>query len=207
MAKSKHRRIPTNGAERYVVSEINPNEHCGGHCACGRKPHDQGGPYIVFPGEVIADGKFRVRPVVCAPCAKAAVLAIERGDEVSVVGAGSLSDADFDGGVPDQPEDYLQLKARYESEVAGTPLAHIPTFADWLAARDSEVSNQPGAVTTGIDPNATSLVQARADTSPVGTRGDRTPVGRTDDPAAQLSNPDNWGTPEDPKVPPAVVSE
>jgi hypothetical protein len=49
---------------------------------------------------------------------------------------------------------------------------------------------------TGIDPNASSLLSARADTSPVGIRGGPVPGGRIDDPAKQLADPDRWGVPE-----------
>jgi hypothetical protein len=191
------RRVPTNGADRYIVSEQNPNDTCGGHCACGQHPPDQHGPFIVFAAEAAPHAGRRVQVVVCAPCAKSAVVAIERGDEVARVGAGGAEDRAFDGGEPDQTEDYQALKARYEKEAVGTSLLELPSFDEWLAAQGAapRAANLVRHSTTGIDPNATSLVQARADTSPVGVRGG--PVyGRTDDPVEQLSNPDNWGTPE-----------
>lgn len=190
------RRVPTTGANHFVVSELNPNESCGGLCACGSKPHDQQGPYIVFAGEIVQNGK-RVRPVVCTPCAKAAVIHVEQGGEVAVVGAGSAADLEFDGGQPTASADYQGLKKRYESEMAGRELRDMPTLHEWLKSNGHDVYGDAtgGLSKTGVDPNATSLVQARADTSPVGVRGG--PIyGRTDDPAAQLANPDNWGTPE-----------
>lgn len=199
MAKSSTRRRidPTAGSQQFVVSEVNPNDTCGGQCACGHHPTDQAGPFIVFPAKMMPQAGRVPRAVVCAGCAKAAVLSIERGDEVSVVGAGAVYDRTFDGGEPDAPPDFKVLKARYEQAAVTPPNTPgtMPSFHDWLAA-EGYTGNKPDAVVTGTATKATSLLQARADTTPVAMRGG--PVhGRTDDPVAQISNPDNWGTPDD----------
>lgn len=194
-----NRRVQTNGADNFVLSEQNPNDTCGGHCACGKHPTDQHGPFIVFKGEGPVQLGHQVKLVVCAPCAKSAVVKIENDDELLRVGAGGPRDNEFDGGEPTAPADFQAHKARYEGVMAGRPLLETPTLAEWLKAEGlSEVQGDAtgGLATTGIDPNAKSLLQARADTSPVGTRGDRTPVGRIDDPVEQLKDPANWGVPE-----------
>jgi len=184
----------------FVISEQNPNDTCGGDCACGHHPTDQKGPFIVFQSKMAPRGGRQPQTVVCAPCAKSAVIQIEHGGEVARVGAGHADDKQFDGGAPDMPADLAVLKNRYESEAARSgDLLSMPSFDDWLSEH-SDVKRSRNLVAngkTGIDPNATSLLQARADTSPVGIRGDRTPVGRIDDPAEQVGNPDNWGTPEE----------
>lgn len=195
MSENKtRRRIEPGGSQQFVVSEQNPNDTCGGDCACGQHPTDQKGPFIVFRGRAFPRGGRTPAIVVCAPCAKTAVLGIERGDEVAIVGAASPQDIHFDGGEADAPPDYQKLKGRYESECAGLSLLEVPTFNAWLDAKGYD-GNRPADLKTGIDPNAKTLVQARAATSPVGMKGGAV-HGRIDDPAEQLANPDNWGVPE-----------
>jgi hypothetical protein len=197
MAKptTARRRIdPAAGSQQFVVSEINPNHAVGEQCACGHRPTDQQGPFVVFAGDAMPHHGRRVRTVVCAGCAKAAVLSIERGDEVSVVGTGSLTDAQFDGGQPDVPEDLGGLKLEYQGYAARVGLLNALSWNDWLDEKGYD-GNRPDPVITGVDPNAKSLLQARADTSPVGMKGGAV-HGRIDDPVEQLGNPDNWGVPE-----------
>ena len=106
-----------------------------------------------------------------------------------------------------------QLRADLETKLAKpndvAVLIVAPT--DVVAARDTEIvegtmrgttRGENPYFTTGIDPNATDLLTARAKTSPVGVRGDKTPVGRIDDPVAQLADPANWGVPEPPEPAP-----
>ena len=197
MAKPK-RHVPTSGAERYTLSELNPNDGNGGWCACGPHPEDQQGPFIVFHGAVTAGNKA-VRPVVCAACAKSAVLSVERGDDVGIVGPASPKDLSFDGGTPDAPSDVKRLHEEYNAYAIAEGLARAKNFSEWLEDRGLDMwgrSLRGGLDETGVDPNAKSLLQARADTTPVGMRGGAV-HGRIDDPVEHASNPDSWGTPGD----------
>lgn len=168
MAKIKPR-----GASRYVLSERNPNPH--GECLCSPtgRHEDCTGPYLVFTHANLEQvGGKAPLAVLSAACAKSAVVAIERGDEIGVVGSGSAADDQFDGGEPTEPEDEVALKALYEAYVRDVGLLEA---MDWDTYR---VENGFGAKraarpleVTGIDPNESALLQAAADSRPVGMRG------------------------------------
>lgn len=70
------------GAQRYYISDTNPNESIGGGgCLCSEsKCEDRGGPYAIFHC-VETDSNLSPHVVICAPCAKAVVGDIESGAE------------------------------------------------------------------------------------------------------------------------------
>lgn len=66
------------GAQRYHISETNPNDAIGGGgCLCSEgRCEDRGGPYAVFH-VIETDSNLSPHVVICAPCAKAVVGDIE----------------------------------------------------------------------------------------------------------------------------------
>lgn len=56
-------------AERYIVSEVNPNDSCGGGgCLCSEtKVPEAEGPYIVFHAQEMASN-ISPHAVLCASC-------------------------------------------------------------------------------------------------------------------------------------------
>jgi hypothetical protein len=69
------------GAERFIISKVNPNDTSGGGgCACSEVKHvDARGPYAVFPHQECSNN-LSPHLVVCAPCLQAAVTDIEFGE-------------------------------------------------------------------------------------------------------------------------------
>lgn len=100
---AKRRKIVTDGLENFRISETNPNASMGlPGCACGS--WECKGPYIVFPNTRIAGGGRRGGVVsISASCAKAAVLRIERGDEIGRLGTGRVGE----DGKPSAPADMV----------------------------------------------------------------------------------------------------
>lgn len=172
MAKQR-RSIQTRGANRFVVSERNPNNH--GECLCSpdRRNEDCHGPFMVFPDTAIqgADADYpslRSRAVLSVSCAKAGVLHVERGDELNHLGSGSAADDAFEGGTPTEPEDEAALRREYEKYVRDTGLLGAMDWDEYRAAHDFPRDRSPRPLeTTGIDPNAKSIIQAAADSKPV----------------------------------------
>lgn len=151
---AKRINIPTNGANRFVVSDSNPNPH--GECLCspdGRN-EDCHGPFAVFThSEMRPVGGKAPLPVLSVGCAKAAVLQVERGGEIAHVGAASVADASFDGGVPDEPPDAQALKVQYEQLATEVPLTELPSWDEYKRQHGVTAARRPLS-TTGIDPNA-----------------------------------------------------
>lgn len=165
----QRRSIPTRGANRFIVSERNPNAH--GECLCSPtgRHEDCTGPFMVFThADLAAVGGKAPLAVVSVGCAKAAVLHVERGEELSQVGSGSAADDEFDGGEPTEPEDEQALKAQYEVYVRDTGLMGAMDWDDYRKEHGfpKHRARRP-LETTGIDPHAKSILQARADASPV----------------------------------------
>jgi hypothetical protein len=75
------------GAQRYSISETNPNESVGGAgCLCSEtKCEDACGPYAVFYGNEMDSG-LSPHVVLCAPCARRFVDAIDGGAEMIKAG-------------------------------------------------------------------------------------------------------------------------
>ena len=75
------------GAERFVISSINPNEAVGGGgCACSvLKNEDAAGPFFVFPHTETANN-LSPHTVVCAGCVRFAVDKLDKGVEQLAAG-------------------------------------------------------------------------------------------------------------------------
>lgn len=73
------------GAQRFFISETNPNDAIGGcGCLCGdTHVEDRGGPYAVF-NHTATDSNSSPHVVVCAPCVAAVTDAI--GGEAIIAG-------------------------------------------------------------------------------------------------------------------------
>lgn len=85
------------GAQRFFISETNPNDAIGGcGCLCGDKHvEDRSGPYAVF-NHTETDSNSSPHVVICAPCARGVVEAstgeaIIAGQVVDVVDAVEIS--------------------------------------------------------------------------------------------------------------------
>lgn len=193
---SKRINIPTNGADRFVVSGTNPNPH--GECLCspdGRHT-DCHGPFMVFThSEMRPVGGKAPLPVLSVGCAKSAVLKVERGGEIAQVGAASIEDENFDGGEPDDAPGEQALKAQYEQLQTRVGLSELPSWDEYKAEHGLVGGKRPLA-TTGIDPNAKSLVEARAATAPVHSQK-RLVAGYVGEPGARAYE----GTPDEDRTP------
>lgn len=66
------------GAQRYYISETNPNDSIGGGgCLCSEgRCEDRGGPYAVFH-VTETDSNLSPHAVVCAPCVRAVVVDLD----------------------------------------------------------------------------------------------------------------------------------
>lgn len=179
------KKIQPRGASRFVTSQRNPNPH--GECLCspGSRHEDCTGPFLIFTHANMEQvGGKAPLAVLSSACAKSAVVQIERGDEIGVIGSGSAADDAFDGGEPTEPEDEVALRALYEAYVRDVGLLEA---LDWDTYREEagfpkNRSARP-LETTGIDPNESSLLQEAADSRPVGQRGG-TVYGVTSEPGA-----------------------
>lgn len=65
------------GAQRYFISETNPNDDIGGcGCLCSEAHcEDRGGPYAVF-NHTATDSNNSPHVVICAPCAEGVIQAM-----------------------------------------------------------------------------------------------------------------------------------
>ena len=113
------------GAQRYSISATNPNESVGGGgCLCSEtKCTDAGGPYAVFYGNEMDSG-LSPHVVICAPCARGFVDALDGGAETIQAGEP----------VPVLPP--MPPAVEYDSERYESPAAE----GDWPVLPDEDPS-------------------------------------------------------------------
>lgn len=77
------------GAQRYTISDTNPNEACGGGgCACSElKNEDAKGPFVVFFGTETASN-VSPHTVVCVGCINGASEALDPESATEILSAG-----------------------------------------------------------------------------------------------------------------------
>ncbi len=83
------------GAERFIISEVNPNDVVGGGgCACSERKHeDCGGPFAVFGHQEMANN-LSPHLVLCLGCAEAVVTAAADPLEIKYAGQPGGKDGD-----------------------------------------------------------------------------------------------------------------
>jgi hypothetical protein len=96
------------GAQRYVVSEHNPNPTESCVCYPGGHGEDSGGPFIIFTASEPLDAPHTV---VCAACIHGCARALVDGE---VLGAGEAPRPDY------EPERDHPVPAPHENPVADT---------------------------------------------------------------------------------------
>lgn len=86
------------GAQRYSISDVNPNEACGGGgCACSpTKNEDAKGPFVIFPASE-TDSNLSPHVVVCAGCINGAAVALDPDTDTDVLSAGEPDVIDVEG--------------------------------------------------------------------------------------------------------------
>lgn len=151
----------TNGT--FQISATNPNP--GGECLCS--PYGTGvdckGPYMVFQRAHVVTSGRRIIPVICMGSVKAALMHVESGGEVGIVGSGRPEDAGFDGGTPTDLPDYTRLRTAYQQLATTVPLTELPSWDQYLEEKGYEPGGSPTASATrstsltGIDPDAKPL--------------------------------------------------
>jgi hypothetical protein len=120
------------GAQRFTISETNPNDSIGGGgCLCSEVRHeDRGGPYAVFPFTEQVSG-LSPHIVICAPCVRSVCAGLGDEDREQVFLGEPVPELDGDA----ELLSITQVPERHENPVAegDYPILDAPDPDDEIA--------------------------------------------------------------------------